>query len=81
MLGAGTAGSVDTCLNWGCDSDLVMVLSRSRSIVLRNLYIIPIKTMMRNSMGIFVQGLTSSLWCSVFGPLLASIFPGSKMVV
>lgn len=70
--GAGTADSVDTCLNWGCDPDLVMVLSRSQSIVLCNAYIIPVKTMMRNPMGIFLQGLTSSLWWSVFGPLLAS---------
>lgn len=69
-------------LDWGGDPDLVVVLSRSQSIVLCNAYIIPIKTMMRNPMGTFLQGLTSGLWWSAFGPLLASpVFPGSKLVV
>lgn len=70
-------------LDWGGDPDLVVVLlSRSQGIVLCNAYIIPIKTMMRNSMGTFLQGLTSGLWWSAFGPLLASpVFPGSKLVV
>lgn len=57
------------------------MLSRSPSVTLLfNAYIIPINTMMRNSMDTFLQGLAPTLRQSAFGPLhVPSVFPGTEL--